>query len=141
MPTACLRTSTRPGPGWGVGISSSLSTAGPPYSETRIAFMVDAPLWLGSGHREIRRAHPERGGLADRLQIGAALGPAARIPPREVVAVQHVPAALGAEETGQLRQRDESFLGPRRVLAPAGRGLFRTGGGPRGLGSRAGARR
>ena len=39
MPTAWWRTRTWPGPGWGVGISSSFSTDGPPYSETRIAFM------------------------------------------------------------------------------------------------------
>src|SRR5215470_4238954 len=40
MPTAWLRTSTWLGPGWGVGTSSSFRTEGPPYSETRIAFMV-----------------------------------------------------------------------------------------------------
>src|SRR5262245_13869586 len=110
MPTAWLRTSSWPGPGWGVGISSSLRTAGPPYSETRIAFIVDAPLWAaaldetaggappgpehtarvavgGSGRGRVRRAHPERGRLADRLEIRAALGAATRIPGRQVVAV------------------------------------------------------
>src|SRR6266849_3257102 len=39
-PTACLRTSTCPCPGCGAGISSSFSTFGPPYSDTRIAFIA-----------------------------------------------------------------------------------------------------
>src|SRR5438876_5518475 len=30
-------------PGWGAGTSSSFRTDGPPYSETRIAFMTMAP--------------------------------------------------------------------------------------------------
>src|SRR5690242_20945813 len=51
MPTAWLRTSTWLGPGWGVATSSSFRTEGPPYSETRIAFMVvsSSPCeWIGT---------------------------------------------------------------------------------------------
>src|SRR5215510_5943157 len=40
MPTAWFRTSTWPGPGGGVGTSSIFNTDGPPYSETRIAFIL-----------------------------------------------------------------------------------------------------
>src|SRR6266850_417934 len=128
MPTAWLRTSTWLGPGWGVGSSSSFRTAGPPYSETRIAFMdglLSAPESTSSGRGRVRSSHPERRGLADPLEIGAALRGPARIPRREIVAVQHVPAALGAEEAGQLRQADEALLGSRLELAPAPRMLFR----------------
>src|SRR5918994_851166 len=39
MPTAWFLTRIWPCPGCGAGISSSLRTDGPPYSETRIAFM------------------------------------------------------------------------------------------------------
>src|ERR1700730_9699153 len=124
MPTAWWRTRTCPGPGWGVGISSSFRTDGPPYSETRIAFMRLSSLGRGG----IGSAHPERRGLADRLQIGAALDRAARVPYRQVVRVQHVPAALGAEEAGQIGERDEALLGSRRELAPAARVVFRPGG-------------
>src|SRR5437667_11152814 len=49
-PTAWLRTSTWPGPGSGAGTSPSFRTEGPPYSETRIAFMtfiVVAPFVAG----------------------------------------------------------------------------------------------
>src|ERR1700737_1406960 len=130
MPTAWWRTRTCPGPGWGVGISSSFRTDGPPYSETRIAFMRVSSLrmWAqdgGSGRGGIGSAHPERRGLADRLQIGAALDRAARVPHRQEVRVQHVPAALGAEEAGQVGERDEALLGSRRELAPAARVVFR----------------
>src|SRR5258705_2140649 len=128
MPTAWLRTSTWLGPGWGVGISSSFRTAGPPYSETRIAFMdglLSAPESTSSGCGRVRSSHPERRGLADLLEIGAALRGAAPIPRREIVAVQHVPAALSTEEAGQLRQTDEALLGPGLELAPAPRMLFR----------------
>src|SRR5574342_465300 len=121
MPTAWLRTRTCPGPGWGVGISSSFRTAGPPYSETRIAFM-----WMSSsGRGGIGGSHPERRRLADRFQMGAALRRATRIPRGEIVGVQHVPAALGAEEGGEVGKRDEALLGPRGELAPAPRVLFR----------------
>src|SRR5262245_65836701 len=115
MPTAWLRTSSWPGPGWGVGISSSLRTAGPPYSETRIAFMVDAPLWAaaldetaggappgpehtargavgGSGRGRGRRAHPERGRRAKPPEIRAAPGAAPRTPARPGSAASDGPA-------------------------------------------------
>src|SRR5690242_12788778 len=133
MPTAWLRTRICPGPGWGVGISSSLSTDGPPYSDTRIAFMPSSSRrpYARSGVRtrsrpgRVRSAHPERRRLADRLEVRSALGRAARIPRGQVVGVQHVAAALGAEEAGQLGERDEALLGPRRELAPPARVLFR----------------
>src|SRR6185295_9115215 len=102
-----MRTSTWLGPAWGVGISSSFRTAGPPYSETRIAFMdglLSAPESTSSGRGRVRGSHPERRGLADPLEERAALRGAARIPGREIVGVQHVPAALRAEEVGQVGQ-------------------------------------
>src|SRR5690242_4191362 len=59
MPTAWLRTRIWPGPGWGVGISSSLSTDGPPYSDTRIAFMPTSSKRRVARGRE--RQRPRRG--------------------------------------------------------------------------------
>src|SRR5216684_3988733 len=100
MPTAWWRTSTCPGPGWGVGTSSSFSTDGPPYSETRIAFMRVS----SSGRGGIGSSHPERRGLADRLQIDAALGRATRVPDGQIVGVQHVTPALGTEEAGHVAE-------------------------------------
>src|SRR5229473_7301691 len=121
MPTAWWRTSTCPGPGWGVGTSSSFSTDGPPYSETRIAFMRVS----SSGRGGIGSSHPERRGLADRLQIDAALGRATRVPDGQIVGVQHVTPTLGTEEAGQVGEGDEALLGPRGELAPASRVVFR----------------
>src|SRR5712691_7552597 len=53
-PAAWLRTSTCPCPGCGAGISSSFSTFGPPYSDTRIAFIaVRSSLALSGLHAKL----------------------------------------------------------------------------------------
>src|SRR5258706_542834 len=55
----------------------------------------------------VRGSHTERRGLGDTLDIGAALCGAGRRPGREVVAVHHVPRALGAQESPGLVECDD----------------------------------
>ena len=62
-----MRTSTWLGPGWGMGISSIFRTAGPPYSETRIAFMG-----MGS-FRAPSLPHQDAGGSGVPIQNGEVL--------------------------------------------------------------------
>src|SRR5262245_9491737 len=64
-------------------------------------------------------AEPERASLADLLEVGAALGGAARVPRREVVRVQHVAARFGSEKAGERGEADEAFLGARLERGPA----------------------
>src|SRR2546423_11736588 len=77
-------------------------------------------LLLGVGGPE-----PERGRLADTLKIRLPLGAASRIPGGQVVAVEHVLSALGAEEAGEIRERDEALLRFRVEGRPPARVLFR----------------
>src|SRR6185369_14263311 len=73
----------------------------------------------------VRCPQPERAGLADPLEIGAALLAATRVPRRQIVGVEHVMARLRREEPGQLRETDEAFLRARLKGRPATRVLFR----------------
>src|SRR5690242_19259782 len=79
---------------------------------------VRSSSWIGG-------AEPEGRGLADALEIGAALRRAARIPSREVVGLEHVVARLGGKEAREIGQRDEALLGARLERRPAACVLFR----------------
>src|SRR5262245_13467046 len=58
----------------------------------------------------VRRSQPERAGLADPLEIGAALPGATGIPGRQVVGVEHVVARFSGEEAGKLGETDEALF-------------------------------
>src|SRR5438105_14248939 len=83
---------------WRRSIASSYALFGA-SSGIRIV-VYSARSWVGG-------AEPERDRLADACEVLASLGRALREPRRQVVAVQHVASRLGAEQAGQLRQRDD----------------------------------
>lgn len=77
---------------------------------------------LGSPRsRRLGRTEPEGRRLADPLEHGAALGGPLRVPPREVVRIEHVPARLGAEEGDEVgRPRDGAKPQVRWPTSPGG---------------------
>src|SRR5215510_2738835 len=73
----------------------------------------------------LRRWHPIRVRLADPLEGIPSFRPPSTRPPFEVVAVEQVTTALGAEEHQEIKQRDEPGFGGRVEKAPPSGVLFR----------------
>src|SRR5499425_3569670 len=79
----------------------------------------------GSRGAGVRCPDPERAGLPDPLEIGAAFLAATGIPRRQIVGVEHVVARLRGEEPGKLGETDEALFRARLEGRPATRVLFR----------------
>src|SRR5262249_21101384 len=100
----------RIGPSWAsAGAATRPTSASAAMMRLKPARLMGVPpdRFVSAFGWRVRRPEPERRRLADPLEVGAALGRAARVPDGEVVGVQHVVSRLRAEEPGQLGEPDE----------------------------------